>query len=189
MPPQRPARRPRRFHLPHDHQDARTSARIEAFLEGPPRSSRYGRPSEAQRRGSGRPIVLDTNAEWRWALRMESLRAERYGRPATVLVIDVAAAPPTATPTELVEPVLDAIRHEARETDRAVRVSPTRFHVLLPETGERDAAHFATRLREASRARLTGHGELPRLRVEARTVGHAGTLEDALDEAERRLDY
>ena len=114
---------------------------------------------------------------------------ERYGRPATVLVVDVAAEAATAAPIELVGPVLDAIRHEARETDRAVRVSPTRFHVLLPETGEQDAARFADRLREASRNRLNGHGGMLRLRVEAQTPSHGGTLEDALDEAERRLDY
>jgi hypothetical protein len=183
-----PARRPRRFHLPHDHHDTRTSQRIEAFLEGPPRPSRRGRPSEAQRRGSGRPIALDTVAEWRSALRRESVRAERYGRPATVVVVDVGADPATVTPLELAAPVLDAIRHEARETDHAVRVSATRFHVLLPETGEADAARFAERLGEACRNRLNGHGGMLRLRVEAQAAGHGGTLEDALGQAERRLD-
>jgi hypothetical protein len=188
-PSQRPARRPRRFHLPHDHHDARASERIEAFLEGPPRPSRRRRPIGAQRRGTGRPITLDSVGEWRSALRQESVRAERYGRPGTVLVVDVAAEPAALTPIELVGPVLDAIRHEARETDRAVRVSPTRFHVLLPETGEHDAARFAERLREASRNRLNGHGGVLRLRHEAHTAGQGGTLEDALDAAERRLDY
>ena len=89
---------------------------------------------------------------------------------------------------ELVEPVLDAIRHEARETDRAVRVSPTRFHLLLPGTGERDAQRLADRLREACRNRLNGHGGLLRLRAEAQTPSHGSSLEDALIDAERRLD-
>lgn len=188
-PPQRAARRPRRFHLPHEHHDARTSERIEAFLAGPPRPSRRRPPTDAHQRGNGRPITLDSVGEWRSALRQETVRTERYGRPATVLVVDVAAEPATVTPIELVGPVLDAIRHEARETDRAVRVSPTRFHVLLPETGEHDAARFAERLREASDNRLNGHHGMLRLRFEAQTASHGGTLEDALDAAERRLDY
>jgi len=136
-PPKRPARRPRRFVLPHDHHDARTSERIEAFLEGPSRKARRRR-HETQARAP-RPIALDASAEWRTALRREGIRVNRYGRPATVLVVDVASGAAAVPAIELVEPVLDAIRHEARETDRAVRVSPTRFHLLLPETGERDA--------------------------------------------------
>ena len=66
---------------------------------------------------------------------------------------------------------------------------PRRFHVLLPETGGQDAARFAERLGEACRNRLNGHGAMLRLRVEAQAAGHGGTLEDALEEAERRLDY
>ena len=92
-------------------------------------------------------------------------------------------------PIELVAPVLDAIRHEARETDRAVRVSPTRFHVLLPETGEHEATRFADRLREASRNRLNSHGGMLRLRLEVQSRSHAGSLADAIEVAERRLDY
>jgi len=185
-PPKRPARRPRRFVLPHDHHDARTSKGIEAFLEGPSRPTRRRR-HETQRRAP-RPIAFDTTAEWRSALRREGVRVERYGRPATVLVVDVGSEAAAVPAIELVGPVLDAIRHEARETDRAVRVSPTRFHLLLPETGERDAHRFADRLREACRNRLNGHGGLLRLRAEAQTPSHGSSLEDALVDAERRLD-
>jgi len=105
-----------------------------------------------------------------------------------VLVVDVDAAKSPVSPLELAAPVLDAIRHEARDTDRAVRVSPTRFHLLLPETGAPDAEHFAERLRDACRNRLNGHGSLLRLRLEAQTSGHGRSLEDALVDAERRLE-
>ena len=184
-PPRRATRRQRRFVLPQDHHDARTSERIEAFLEGPSRPTR--RRLEARRRAP-RPIVLATDAEWRSALRSEVVRFERYGRPATVLVVDVASDVTSVPLTELVDPVLDAIRHEARETDRAVRVSSTRFNLLLPETGERDAHLFANRLREAWRNRLNGHGGLLRLRIEAQTQSPGRSLEDALVDAERRLE-
>lgn len=184
--PQRPARRPRRFVLPHDHHDARTSERIEAFIEGSSRPARRRRP--AAQRGASRPIALVTLAEWRSALRSEAIRFDRYGRSATVVVVDVVFEAATVPPAEFVDPVLDAIRNEARETDRALRVSPTRFNLLLPETGERDAELFVERLREACRNRLNGHSGLLRLRVEAQTVSHGRSLEDALVDAERRLD-
>ncbi|HEU5204290.1 MAG TPA: hypothetical protein VFU17_08340 [Candidatus Limnocylindrales bacterium] len=34
-----------------------------------------------------------------------------------------------------------------------------------------------------------GHGVMLRLRIEAEGAGHGGTLQDALDQAERRLGY
>lgn len=185
-PPQRAARRPRRFVLPTEHHDARTSERIEAFLEGPPRPARRRHRPAAQR--AHRPIALDTPSEWRDALRTESVRVDRYGRLATVLVVDVGADPAGVPAMQLVEPVVDAIRSEARETDRAVRISPTRFHLLLPETAEADADRFADRLREACRNRLNGHGGMLRLRVEAHTVRHGRSLAEAFLDAERRLD-
>jgi hypothetical protein len=178
--------------LPTDHHDVRTSERIEAFLEGPTRPPRK-RARSAQRRAH-RPIVLDTPAEWQAAMRREEVRLERYGRPATVLVLDVCAdcGPepvdgPTVTAGDLVDPVIEAIRNEARETDHVVRVAPTRFHLLLPETGEAEADSFVERLRTACRDRLNGHGGILRLRVEAATPGHGRSLGDALEDGERRL--
>jgi hypothetical protein len=190
-PPKR-VRRPRRFVLPEDHHDARTSERIEAFIEGPARPSRK-RARSGQRRPH-RPIVLDTPAEWEAAIRHEEIRVERYGRAATVLVVEVCAdcgppagKNPSVTAADLVEPVIEAIRHEARETDHVVRVSPTRFHLLLPETGEAEAETFVARLNAASRDRLNGHGSDLRLRVESATPGHGRSLADALEDGERRL--
>jgi hypothetical protein len=188
-PPPRPERRPRRFHLPREHHDTRTNERIAAFLDGPPRAGRHRRPHEARRRGSNRPIELETTAAWRSALRHEGVRVERYGRPATILVVDVGVQVAGVPAAELAEPVLEAIRNEARETDRAVRVSPTRFHLLLPETGESDAARLAERIREGTRDRLNGQHGMLRLRIEAQTRRVGRSLDEALDEAERRLDY
>jgi hypothetical protein len=177
--------------MPADHHDTRTSERIEAFLEGPPRPAR--KRARVGMRRPHPPIVLETAAEWRAALARETVRVRRYGRPATVMIVEVTVNPLTgpdeaATAFDLVEPVLDAIRHETRETDRVTRMSATRFHLLLPETAETDAAHFAERLRGACRDRLNGHGGTLRLRVESATPGHGGSLADALGDVERRLD-
>ena len=176
--------------MPAEHHDSRTSERIEAFLEGPAAPARKRSRTGARR--PHRPIVLVSPLEWREALRREETRVRRYGRPASVMIVDIGSQPTAegvALPTEeLVEPVLEAIRHEARETDHVVRTSATRFQLLLPETGEIDADHVAERLRRASRERLNGHGAALRLRVESATPGHGRSLSDALDETERRLE-
>ena len=192
MPPKRPApRRTRRFTLPADHHDARTSERIEAFIEGPLRPSRKRARSGARR--PHRPILFDSPSDWEAALRREEVRVERYGRRATVLVVDIDLEPVVgdavaAVPAELVDPIVDAIRHEARETDRVARAGPGRFRLLLPETLEADADRFVERLAVACRDRLNGRGTSAGLRIEAATPGHGRSLRDALTDVERRLE-
>jgi len=175
-------RRPRRFVMPKEHHDARTNERIEAFLEGPPR------PVRRRRAGPGphRPIVLESPEAWHAALRREDLRVTRYGRPASIVVVDVAVTGAADSPG-IVEPVVDAIRHEARETDRVVQVAPTRFNLLLPETGESAASHFVERLMTAWPERANGHAAALRVTVGSASPGHGQRLVDALAEAERRL--
>jgi hypothetical protein len=184
-------RRARRFTLPADHHDARTNERIEAFIEGPPRPV-----AKRGRRGLRRahpPILLDDTTGWDAALRREDVRMARYGRAATVMVVDVAVTPAASLgeqppPARLHDAVIDAIRNEARETDRVVRSATGRFRVLLPETEEADAARFGERLTGACRDRLDGHGGAVRIRIESLTPGHGRTLRDALDEVERQLE-
>ena len=175
--------------MPAEHHDSRTSERIEAFLEGPARPVRK-RVRAGSRRPHG-PVALQSMPDWREALGREQVRVARYGRPATVMIVDVAAHPdadePVTVVTDLVAPVLEAIRHEARETDLVVRTSLTRFQLLLPETGATEADHFAERLRAACRERLNGHGTALLLRIEMVTPGHGMSLVDALDHTERRL--
>jgi hypothetical protein len=174
--------------MPAEHHDSRTSERIEAFLEGPPRPVRRRARNGVRR--PHHPVALESVLDWRQALDREQVRVARYGRPATVMIIDVGAhrSPDTLNVvSDFVGPVLEAIRHEARETDHVVRTSPTRFQLLLPETGAVDAGHFAERLRDACRERLNGHGAALDLRVEMVTPGHGMSLIDALDATESRL--
>jgi hypothetical protein len=170
--------------MPKEHHDARTSARIEAFLDGPPQPVRRRR---AVRDPQRRPIVFDSPEAWHESLAREDQRVVRYGRPASVVVVDVAIS--HATPgTDMVEPVVEAIRHEARETDRVARVRPTRFHLLLPETGEAAATHLVDRLMAAWPARANGHAAAIRVTVGSASPGHGQRLADALAEAERQLE-
>ena len=92
LPPKPPrTRRSRKFALPEHHHDERDGDRtdegIEAFLTKRP--ARRLRPMPATR--VRRPIELETRPDWLIALRHEAARQERYGRPASVLFIELAA--------------------------------------------------------------------------------------------------
>jgi hypothetical protein len=188
-PPAATRTRRTRFALPADHHDERTSERIEAFLDGPKRERR-SKPrhlrSEALRRPR-RSIPMDTRTDWDAALRHEDARVARYGRPAAVLVID--QRPSTdGLEDRFAARVGNVIRMHARETDRIARVGPTRFHVLLPETSEPEAAVLAERVRDT----CAGWGEVgPGLPLVITAVPATprggGTLAEALRDAQARL--
>ncbi len=165
-----------------DHaEDDGVSERIEAFLDGRPKARRvrrrHLRPDLA--RLSQRPAQLDTRTDWEAALYHEDARVARYGRPASVLVVAIDTDSPQAG--ERVAPALGlAIRSAARETDRVARIGPMRFHVLLPETDEAEAAAVAERIRAAC-------GETP-IRLAAASPTRGQTLIDALALAVARVD-
>jgi diguanylate cyclase with GGDEF domain len=204
-PPAKPPRqrRTRKFTLPDHHhdegQDDRTDEHIEAFLTTRTRRRRP-KPSGRVRR----PIELDTRPDWMTALRHETARQERYGRPAAVLLIElvpgVAAAHGTgdAIPSVngdgawngidvLARHVADAIRAEARESDRAVRFGASSFRLLLPETGDRAARAVAQRIDQAVMANAEHLGSGAGLTIDVASPAGIGTLEDAVADAERRL--
>jgi hypothetical protein len=171
--------------MPMDQHDARTSERIEAFLEGPPRPHRHRRRTGPRR--PHRPIVFDTPTEFDAALLFEDVRIARYGRPATIIVVDFGSGSDDPVGDGLAEPVAEAIRSEARETDRVSRAGDTRFAVLLRETADIEASHFAERIATACQDRMNGHAGTLRLRIEATSPAHGQTLNEALTELERRL--
>ena len=182
-PPPKPPRprRTRKFALPEHHYDeqgAGTDERIEAFLTKRPARRRRPAPSTRVRR----PIELETRPDWLAALRHETARQERYGRPASVLFIELAA--PT---DELARCVADTIRAEARETDRAVRYASTSFRLLLPETGERAARAVAQRIDQAVGLRSAGlGGAAAAVSIDVVSPPGFGSLEEAVAAAERR---
>lgn len=121
------------------------------------------------------------------AVRREDARHARYGRPASVLVIEVAGCPSDAAVDRIARGLAEVIRAEARETDRAVRVAPLSFRLLMPETGSRAARTAAERLERAFRVTPDGTLAGVDLRIEIAMAPRVGSLEDALAEAERRL--
>lgn len=182
LPPKPPRpRRTRKFALPEHHYDERqgdrTDERIEAFLTKRPARRRRPAPSTRVRR----PIELETRPDWLTALRHEAARQERYGRPASVLLIELAAAT-----DELARCVADTIRAEARETDRAVRYASTSFRLLLPETGERAARAVAQRIDLALGVRVADLGDGAGVSIDVVSQPGSGSLEEAVAAAERR---
>ena len=199
--PLRPRRKPR-FVLPKDHHDehATTTAGIEAFLDGPVVAGRRPRRAPAPRSReapapdapetlaprSRRPIQMDTRLDWMTALRREDVRQARYGRPTSVLLIEVDGRPDDSVLDGIARSVIAVIQTEARETDRAVRLGPLSFRLLLPETGEPAARTLAERIQQGLRAEEDRAHDTA-LSIEVATVSRAGSLTDALVLAERRM--
>jgi GGDEF domain-containing protein len=127
-------------------------------------------------------------------MQREDARMARYGRPASVLIIEIArpSDPDDGTASATADATAEAtaaIRREARETDRVARFGASRFHVLLPETDERDAAVLAERIARACRATLPDGMDGERaIRVAVASPAGGGTLDEALRLAEARLD-
>jgi GGDEF domain-containing protein len=179
--------RARKFVLPDHHHDERADERaaehIGAFIDGGVAPNRHTRAIERPRR----PLELDTRQDWTAALRHEGARHARYGRPASVLLIELGGQPHEQAVDRIARALANVIRAEARETDRAVRIATLRFRLLLPETGGRAARTLAERLDRAFSADPDGRSNGVALQIEVATAARNGTLEDALAEAEARI--
>ncbi len=190
--PRGSGRRPR-FALPTDHHDEeasdRTAERIEAFLDGPTHVTR-ARRRPRRLAGAWRPrptIPLESGEVWTEALRREDLRVARYGRAASVLIVEISASGGWVG-DQVVAGVGGAVRAQARETDHVTRIGPCRFHVLLPETDEQDAMTLAERVVRTCRQQLSTSPEpRPVVLASVATASGGGTLVTALALAEARL--
>lgn len=186
-PTQPRPRRAKKFVLPEHHHDEQSDDRaaehIEAFIDGAPTA----RPRTPAIERPRRPLELDTRQDWAVALHHEGARHARYGRPASVLLIELRGRPNEQAVDRIARCLANVIRAEARETDRAVRIASLRFRLLLPETGGRAARTLADRLGRAFNADPDGRSEGVDLQIEVATAARTGTLEDALTEAEARI--
>jgi GGDEF domain-containing protein len=180
-------RRSRRFVLPDTHHDERTAARIVAFLDGPVTSGRPGAPKRLHDDAPKPPKELDTRADWAAAFRHEASRHARYGRPASVLLLEIGRTPDPRSSDGVARELADLIRADARASDRAVRMGPSSFRLLMPETNARGARHVGERLERAFRSAEAGAALRPGLRFDVAAPTRGSSLEDALSEAEGRL--
>jgi GGDEF domain-containing protein len=138
---------------------------------------------------AGRTLLdgFDTRSDWLTALRQESARVVRYGRPAAVVIVDLARLLPAVATDRYAREAMTVIRDGARETDRGARMTTSRIHVLLPETTAREAQHVAKRIATDIRAKMAGRVDPANVRIEIASARRDTSLEDALADAERRL--
>ena len=120
------------------------------------------------------------------ALRHEGARHARYGRAASVLLLELRGRPPGSEADQIARTLADVIRAEARETDRVTRVGALSFRLLLPETGGRAARALVDRLAVSFLATPDGRSTGLVLCIDIASAPRAGSLADALQEAELR---
>lgn len=207
--------RARRFALPNLH-DERTESSIQAFLDGP--KVRRGRPSprnqalttdtDQQSDGAvttGRMAVVDQppkrptelrtlpgRLEWNAALTRESGRAMRYGRPASVAVVELrhkdAKSDVTSIMRSIAGPISRVLREDVRGTDLVARVATARFQVLMPETNEAGAERLGQRLAAGCRSYIERSGSPISVRVSVAGTGLQESLQDALAQALQAIE-
>lgn len=109
-------------------------------------SSRPGRRTDAL-------TGLLLPGEWTRIVADEDARIGRYGRPATVVIIELdgldrlVGALGQEAGDRVLPALADALGRNARGADHLARLGPARFGVLLPETGEVEAVNYVERIR------------------------------------------
>lgn len=131
--------------------------------------------------------------EWNRILADEDARIHRYGRPATVVIVEldgfdrlVSALGPAAG-DRLLPAVADALSRNARGADHLARLGSGRFGILMPETGEVAAINYIERVREASELWLESGAIALRLAIGWASPSGETHLTDALVQAHERM--
>jgi GGDEF domain-containing protein len=213
--------RARRFALPPLH-DARTESSIQAFLDGPevrrgrpaarsqqaaveaaadagaplhaddPASARRARTGDEPPKRATELRTLPGRLEWQAAMTRESGRAARYGRPASVAIVELrhqdAKIDVTPFMRSLAGPISRVLREDIRGTDLVARVATARFQVLMPETNEAGAERLGQRLAAGCRSYIERTGSPITVRVSFAGTGLQDTLQEALAQALKAIE-
>ena len=153
--------------------DAGAAAAIEAFVEGvwfePVGGTRLPTPSDAlpTPHGQGSDLTLarlEDPRTWDRAVREESERNARFGRPVTVVVAalprldDLANRLGRDVADRVISETARVLRSEGRAVDRVALLGDATFGVLLPETDEVRARNYIERARAGADAWLEEAG-------------------------------
>jgi diguanylate cyclase (GGDEF)-like protein len=117
--------------------------------------------------------------EWNRLVADEDARVTRYGHPATVVIMELDG----------LERLNTALGRAAgaRGADQLARIGPSRFGILLPETGEVDAVNYVERIRQASDLWLESGAIALRLSIGWASPGPDASLLDAVGLAHERM--
>src|SRR5262245_40491902 len=122
----------------------------------------------------------------------ESGRAKRYGRPASVAIVELrhqdAKIDVTPFMRSLAGPISRVLREDTRGTDLVARVATARFQVLMPETNEASAERLGARLAAGCRSYIERTGSPIAVRVSVAGTGMDDSLEAALAHALRMIE-
>ena len=136
---------------------------------------------------------LLAQAEWNRALIDEAARIDRYGRAATVVIVQLDGLERLtgvlgAGAADRILPALaDVLGRQARGSDQVARLGPGRFGVLLTETGEVEAVNYVERVRAACELWLELGAIAMRLAFGWAAPPLEGSLEDAAVLAQDRM--
>lgn len=137
---------------------------------------------------------LDVAATWTRWLDEEGARVERYGRPSTIVVVELAAWGRLAerlgheAAERLIPPLAATMRRHARASDKLARLGPARFGALLVETDEIRAINYVERIRSACDVWLAAGAVALRLSIGWAEIGPRQPVDAAILAADRRLN-
>ena len=131
--------------------------------------------------------------EWNRILADEGARVSRYGRPATVVLVELdgldrmtSILGPDAA-DRVLPAVADSISRHARGADHVARLGTGRFGILLPETNEVEAVNFVERIRQVCELWLESGAIAMRLAIGWASPVADASLGDAFNVAEERM--
>lgn len=131
--------------------------------------------------------------EWNRLLVDEDARVSRYRHPATIVIIELDgfdrfSATLGAVAGERVLPALaDALSRNARAADHLARLGPSRFGIMLTETGEVEAINYIERVRAACDMWLESGAIAMRLSIGWASPGPGSDLATAVLRAHERM--
>ena len=137
---------------------------------------------------------LDLPPAWSRWLAEEGARMGRYGRPATIVLVEVAGLDRLAArlgpeaANRLIPPIATTMRRNARASDNIARLGQARFGALLSETDEIRAINYVERARSACDVWLEAGAVALRLSIGWAEIGANQPIAVAVQAAERRLN-
>lgn len=131
--------------------------------------------------------------EWNRIVADEDARNHRYGRPATVVILELdgferlVAGLGSLAGDRVLPAVADTLSRNARGADHLARLGPARFGILLPETGEVEAVNYVERVRQACDLWLESGAISLRLAIGWASPAPDANLSDAVVLAQSRM--
>ncbi len=160
----------------------------------PRESAGWGAVEAAESPATDAVTGFELAPAWSRWLAEEGSRIDRYDRPATIVLVELAGLDRLAerlgreAADRLIPPIATTMRREARASDNLARLSRTRFAALLTETDEILAINYVERVRSACDVWLASGAVALRLSIGWANIAANQPVEVAVQTAERRLN-